>query len=294
MDGRIRTLLFVPGVDRRRVDKALSLGADAVAIDLEDAVALAQKPVARTVTREALAELGPDHRSQICVRINGVETGLAEVDLEALVPVLGKVDCLIVPMVETPHDVRWVADRLDDAERAMGLPPGRIRIIATAETARGVLAAPAVAVATPRLRTLLFGPADMAKDLGLEGSRDGAEFLYIRSSLVVAARAAGLEGPIDGPFLRLDDDDGCLAAARHARDLGFQGKMVLHPRQLPIVADAFRPTDRELERARAVVEAFDAAEAAGISSIRLDDGTFVDYPVAQAARDLLRQNDGAS
>ena len=160
-----------------------------------------------------------------------------------------------------------------------------------AETARGVLAAREIAEASPRLRTFIFGPADLARELGLELTADGLEQLHARSAIVLAARAAGKEGPVDGPYLKLDDDEGCAVSSAWARRLGFQGKVVLHPRQLPIAAAAFAPGERELAWAREVDRAFAEAEAAGVSSIKLADGTFVDVPVARRAREILRASD---
>lgn len=283
----VRVLLFVPGKERRRIDKALSLPASMVAIDLEDAVALAEKPAARVTVAEAVAAAPPD-APPIAVRVNGATTGLVEDDLAAIAPVAPRLAALIVPMCTSADDVRVVAERLDAIEAGHGLAAGTIRLVATIETARGVVAAGEIAAASPRVRCLLFGPADMAHDLGVEPTAEGTEFLVARSTLVIASRAAGIEAPIDGPYLRLDDDEGCAVASAGARRLGFQGKMALHPRQLGPVAAAFAPREEELAWARAVDAAFTEAEASGVSSIRLDDGTFVDYPVAHRAREILR------
>ncbi len=160
-----------------------------------------------------------------------------------------------------------------------------------AETARGVLAAREIAESSPRLRTFIFGPADLGRELGVEPTAEGTEQLHARSALVLAARAAGKEGPVDGPYLKLDDDEGCAISSDWARRLGFQGKVVLHPRQLPIAAAAFAPSARDLAWAREVDRAFSEAEASGVSSIKLADGTFVDAPVAERARDILRASD---
>jgi citrate lyase subunit beta/citryl-CoA lyase len=141
------------------------------------------------------------------------------------------------------------------------------------------------------VRTLMFGPADLGRELGVESTAEGLEYLHARSAIVLAARAAGREGPVDGPYLKLDDDAGCAVSSSWSRRLGFQGKVVLHPRQLPIAAAAFAPDERELAWAREVDRAFSEAEAAGVSSLKLADGTFVDYPVALRARALLRADD---
>lgn len=276
----LRTVLFVPGNDRRKLDKAFGLAASAVVLDLEDAVASSEKAAARAIVRESVLAL-PDDAMPVGVRINSLESGLADADLDALAEALPRISLIVLPMVESADDVRHVAARLGD----LG---SHIDLLAITETARGILAAREIAASSPRLRTLLFGPADLARELGVELTADGFEHLHARSAVVLAARAAGKEGPIDGPYLNLADDDGCALSASWSRRLGFQGKLVLHPRQLPIVTAAFAPSERELAWAREVDRAFREAEAAGVSSIQLADGTFVDYPVAGRARDLLK------
>jgi citrate lyase subunit beta/citryl-CoA lyase len=222
------------------------------------------------------------------VRINGVDTAFCDDDLTALGPLLPRLSGILVPMVESADQVRHVAARLDALEAEHGVDAGAVRLIAIAETAKGVLAAPDVASSTPRLRTLLLGPADLAHDLGIELTADGYELFHVRSQLVLAARAAGLEGPIDGPFLGLKDDEGTRTSAQWAKRLGYQGKMVLHPQQLPVVAEVFAPSADEITWAQTVVAAFAEHEAKGISAFKLEDGTFVDYPVVHRAQSILR------
>jgi citrate lyase subunit beta/citryl-CoA lyase len=283
----LRTVLFAPGNDRRKIDKAFTLGAAAVMLDLEDAVAAAEKAAARAITCES-ALASPAGSTLVGVRINSLGSGLADGDLDALAAALPRIALITVPMVEKADEIRHVAGRLDELERDAGAAPGAVALLAMAETARGVLGARAIAASSPRLRTLMFGPADLGRELSVELTAEGFEHLHARSAVVLAARAAGKQGPIDGPYLNLADDEGCAVSAAWARRLGFQGKVVLHPRQLPIAAAAFVPGERELAWAREVDRAFREAEAAGVSSIKLADGTFVDYPIAVRARDLLR------
>jgi citrate lyase subunit beta / citryl-CoA lyase len=290
MNPPLRTVLFAPGNDRRKIDKALSLDATAAMLDLEDAVAAGEKEAARAIVRES-ALAAPSDGPLIGVRINSPASGLADADLDAIAPALRRIALITVPMVDEPSEIRHVAGRLDELEREAGGPPGGVAILAMAETARGVLAAREIAESSQRLRTFVFGPADLGRELGVEPTAEGIEQLHARSAIVLAARAAGKEGPVDGPFLRLDDDEGCAVSSAWARRLGFQGKVVLHPRQLPIAAAAFAPGERELAWAREVDHAFAQAEASGISSIKLADGTFVDSPVAARAREILRAGD---
>ena len=287
MSAPIRTLMFASANDPVRSLKAIAIGASAVCLDLEDAVATSEKAAARAVVAETLLDPSVEG-ANAHVRINGVDTAFCDDDLTALGPLLPRLSGILVPMVESADQVRHVAARLDALEAEHGVEAGAVRLIAIAETAKGVLAAPDVATSTPRLRTLLLGPADLAHDLGIELTADGYELFAIRSQLVLAARAAGLEGPIDGPFLGLKDDEGTRISAQWAKRLGYQGKMVLHPQQLPVVAEVFAPSADEITWAQTVVAAFAEHEAKGISAFKLEDGTFVDYPVVHRAQSILR------
>ncbi|GAB3561645.1 CoA ester lyase [Amycolatopsis endophytica] len=282
-----RTLLFVPGDRPDRIPKAAAAGADAIAIDLEDAVAASRKDTARSTAATAIGSLPPGG-PLVTVRINGAGTGLAEADIDALEPVLSRIGLVIVPMCSGPDDVRTVATLLDRAERHAHREQGITGIVPLVETAAGIFAVRELALAD-RVRTLAFGPADLSRELGVTPTAGGRELFVARSQLVLAAAAAGLARPIDGPHLDLSDDDGLAASAAHARSLGFGGKQVLHPSQVAAVAAAFAPTEQELFWARRVDEAFRAAEAGGVSSIQLDDGEFVDYPIARRARALLAE-----
>ncbi|MGB3481690.1 MAG: CoA ester lyase [Mycobacterium sp.] len=283
----LRTLLFVPGDRPDRIAKAAVSAAVGVAIDLEDAVAMSQKDVARTAVAATLPTLGVEATPVICVRINAVDSGLAEDDLTALEPALGRIDLIVVPMSAGPDGIRRVAELLTAAEQAAGSDIGRIGIIPLIETAAGILDARGIAGADARVHTLAFGPADLSRELGVTPTSDGDEFLFARSQLVLAAAAAHCPPPIDGPYLDLGDNDGLARSASRARHLGFSGKQVIHPAQIAAVAGAFAASSSEIDWAREVDAAFTAAEADGVSSIRLPDGTFVDYPIARRARAIL-------
>jgi citrate lyase subunit beta/citryl-CoA lyase len=278
----LTTVLFVPGNDRRKIGNALGLGASAVMLDLEDAVAASEKAAARAVVCESVLA-APAGGPLLGVRINGLGSGLTDADLDALAEALPRISLICVPMVDGRDEIRHVAGRLDELERASGVTHP-VALLAMTETARGVLAAREICESSERLLTLVFGPADLGRDLGVELTAEGFEHLYARSAVVLAARAAGKQGPIDGPYLKLDDDEGCAISSAWSRRLGFQGKVVLHPRQLPIATAAFAD---DLAWAREVDRAFREAEAAGVASIKLADGTFVDYAVAARARKML-------
>ncbi|MBU8828050.1 HpcH/HpaI aldolase/citrate lyase family protein [Mycolicibacterium goodii] len=283
----LRTLLFVPGDRPDRIAKAAASAAVGVAVDLEDAVAVSRKDSARRAAVTALSELPTSGVPVICVRINAVDSGFAEDDLTALEPVLHRIDLVIVPMSAEPDGIRRVSELLTRAERSAATDSGRIGIVPLVETAAGILNARSLASADARVHTLSFGPADLSRELGITPTSDGDEFLFARSQLVLAAAAANCPPPVDGPYLDLGDDDGLIRSAGQARRLGFGGKQVIHPSQIAVVAGAFAASAAEIDWARAVDAAFTAAEAEGVSSIRLSDGTFVDYPVAQRARAIL-------
>ncbi|SFE32754.1 HpcH/HpaI aldolase/citrate lyase family protein [Blastococcus tunisiensis] len=282
----ITTLLYVPANRPDRITTACLSGASGIAVDLEDAVAVEAKAAARNALPDVLRRhLRPG--CVVAVRINALDTGLAEADLTALGPVLGATDLVIVPKVATADDLRSVSARLAELEGAHGVPAGRTRLLALIETARAVLHAEEIAAAGERVLTLGFGAADLSGELGIEPAPGSLALVQARSQVVLAAAAAGLPAPLDAPHLRLRDPVGLRRSAEHARALGFGGTQVIHPEQLGTVHEVFAPTPQETAWAREVQEAFDRAEAEGTASIRLADGTFVDYPVVRRARRIL-------
>jgi citrate lyase subunit beta/citryl-CoA lyase len=256
-----RSYLFAPGHNPRLLIKVFDAGADAVMLDLEDAVPPAAKETAREMVSEALAA------KEACVRINPVRTRACEADL---MMVAGRAAGIRIPKVESAEDAQWVADR------APGTP-----LICAIESARGVLAAREIATADG-VRHLSMGGVDLRRDLG---SGDGnLQTLHVRSHLVIVSRAAGLAPPIDSVYPYLQDDQGLREQAVFARSLGFFGKSAIHPRQLPAIHAAFTPSEVELAWAREVVDAF---EAAGGDALQMPSGELVDVPVAERARRML-------
>jgi citrate lyase subunit beta / citryl-CoA lyase len=256
-----RSYLFAPGHNAKLLGRVFEAGADAIMLDLEDAVPPDAKGTARAMVAEALAD------RPAWVRVNVARTEWCEADLAA---VGERAFGIRIPKAEAADDVRWVA------ERAPGKP-----IICAIESARGILAAAEIAAA-PGVRHLAMGGVDLQQDLN--AGNGNLQTLYARSHLVVVSRAAGLEPPIDSVWPRLDDEAGLREQATFARSLGFFGKSAIHPRQLPVLHEVFTPSERELDWAREVVAAF---EAAGGAALRLPGGEFVDLPVARRARRLL-------
>jgi citrate lyase subunit beta/citryl-CoA lyase len=278
-----RSLLFAPGNVPRRVEKAMTLAADAVILDLEDAVPISLKASARVAVAEALKQ---PRRITCYVRVNSLSTGWTIDDLEA---VMGKhVDGIVAAKVEHPTDVEKLDWYMAHLERRHCLAPGTVDLIPLVENARGVENVLAIASAVPRVKRLVFGAVDYTADLGVQLSADTPALLYARSRVVNASRAAGLEPPIDTAYLELGNPEGLVRDASTARQLGYQGKLVIHPDQIEPVNRVFTPSDQEIAFARKVVEAFAQAEAAGHAAITLEGGKFVDYPVVHQARRLLR------
>jgi citrate lyase subunit beta/citryl-CoA lyase len=257
-----RSYLFAPGHNAKLLNKVFDAGADAVMLDLEDAV----PPDAKATARAMVAEVLPDRPAW--VRVNAARTEWCEADLAA---VARDAFGIRIPKVESAADVEWVT------ARAPGKP-----IICAIESARGVLAAQEIA-ATAGVRFLAMGGVDLQRDLNTTGGN--LQTLYVRSHLVLASRAAGLEPPIDSVYPRLDDPTGLREQAEFARSLGFFGKSAIHPKQVDILHDVFTPTSSEIAWAEHVLAAFDAA---GGEALQLPGGEFVDLPVADRASRLLQ------
>lgn len=281
----LRTLLFAPANHARHVEKALSGAADGAILDIEDAVAVAEKPTARLAARRALDERGSGSAGpRAYVRVNGLTTPFAYDDICAIVgPGL---DGIIVPKTESAAQLATVDWLLRQLERARGLPEGGIDLMPIVETALGVSRIREIATATPRVRRLNFGAGDFSLDAGMTWTAAHEGLLWPRIQMVIESRAAGLEPPIDTVYARLDDSDGLAREAEQAKRLGFQGKACIHPKQVDVVNPIFTPTADEVRAAQSIVGAFARAEAEGVASIQLD-GQFIDYPVAQKARRTL-------
>ncbi len=279
----LRSLLFAPGNHPRRVEKALSLDADAVILDLEDAVATAEKPA----TREAVAAaLERPRRGLLYVRVNAVDAEFCYGDLVAIVrPGL---DGIILPKVESAAGLATIDWLLAQLERDRGLPPGGIDLTPIIETARGLDRLGAILATGTRVRRVAFGAGDFTLDVNMAWSRSEAELAHARAAIVTASRAAGIEAPLDTVWVDLTDRDGLEASARTALGFGFQGKMCIHPDQIAVVNRAFTPSDAEIAFAERVAAAFARAEAEGSAAIQLD-GKFIDYPIVYRARRVLQR-----
>jgi citrate lyase beta subunit len=280
-----RSFLFVPGSEERKLAKAPSLGADALILDLEDAVAPARKADARTQVRAFLRGRN-DQDIEWLIRLNGFGTPYFEADLEA--SVRAGPDALIIPKVDSPKVLQLIDAHLTEAERASACPPGTTKLFALIESARGILNAHAIATATPRLLGLMLGHVDLSADLGIRAGRGDEGIVYhARCQLVLAARAAGVEA-VDTIFLNIQDHEGLRAEAAQAAALGFAGKLAIHPAQLPIVHEAFTPSAERVRQAERILEAWRRVEAEGRGVCTLD-GDLIERPVVEAERRVLER-----
>lgn len=289
--GLYRSFLFAPGNRPRFVEKVAHCGADAVILDLEDAVPIAEKEPTRHAVRAALSTIT---NCPVYVRINPLvaaasfSQAIGAADLEAIV--CSDLAGVILPKTESAADARQAESILNDLEEQHGLAPGGIDLIPIIETARGVHHAFDIADAGTRIKRLAFGAGDFTRDIGVQWSRREVESQYARSAIVIASRAAGIEAPFDTVWIEIRDLRGLSRSARLAKQLGFQGKMAIHPTQVEPINTAFSPTPDELENAKRVVAAFEAAEAAGEASVQLD-GQMIDYPIVEAAQRILDMAD---
>ena len=274
----MRSLLFVPGHQGTRVDKALACGADAIIVDLEDAVPAEAKSAARV---NAAAARG---RGRVFVRINGVHSELWRDDLAAVVgPGLTGI---ALPKAESADEVKAVGAAIGVLATSVGLDVGAMEVLPLIESAAGVEALSAIARSSPMVRRLSFGVADYSLDLGLSPTADEAPLAYIRSRLSHVSRAAGLAPPIDSVVVEVRDGARFLDSARRARAFGMAGKLCLHPDQVALAHQVFTPGEVELNWARGILSAWREAVARGESATTWE-GEFVDAPVAARARRLL-------
>ena len=278
----MRSFLFAPGNHPRRVEKALSLDADAVILDLEDAVAIAEKPATRAAIAAAL---GRPRAGLLYVRVNAVDTEFCYGDLCAVVQ--SGLDGIILPKVESAAGLATVNWLLAQLEREHSLAAGGIDLIPIIETARGLAGIEAILAAETRAKRVAFGAGDFTLDVNMQWRRDEAELAYARAHIVTASRAAGIEAPLDTVWVDLQDEEGLDASARAALACGYQGKMCIHPNQVGVVNRIFTPSASEIAFAERVVAAFEKAEAEGVASIQLD-GKFIDYPIVYRAQRVLR------
>jgi citrate lyase subunit beta / citryl-CoA lyase len=284
----IRSFLFVPADGGAKLDKALASGADAVILDLEDSITSERKDAARAATLAFLKKVGPQkQRPRLLVRINGLDTGMTDSDLDAIVA--GKPDAVVFPKAEGGASVMHLDAKLTAREAIAGLPEGEIRILAQAvESAAGLFAAGSYREASKRLIGLTWGPEDLSAELAAESNRDERgeltePYRLARAVCLYAAAAARLPA-IETVYVDFRNSEGLRSDTEMARRDGFCGRLAIHPAQVPIINDVFTPSPAQIEKARAVVAAFAAQPNAGAVGI---DGKMYDRPHLVRAQALL-------
>ncbi|MEV0395461.1 HpcH/HpaI aldolase/citrate lyase family protein [Polymorphospora rubra] len=276
-----RSCLAVPGSSRRMLDKARGLPADQVFLDLEDAVAPLAKPEARRNVVAALNEGGWDGKTR-AVRVNDLTTPWTYRDVVEVVEGAGaNLDCVMLPKVQTAGHVEWLDLTLTQIEKSIGLPVGGIGIEAQIENAAGLVNVDAIAAASPRVETIIFGPADFMASINMRSLVVGAllpdypgdPYHYILMRILMAARMHGKQA-IDGPFLQIRDVDAFREVARRSAALGFDGKWVLHPGQIEAANEVYSPAQDDYDRAELILDAYDhcTSEAGGrLGAVMLGD-----------------------
>lgn len=279
----MRSLLFVPGNRDDMLEKALTLRPDLYIPDMEDSVPVDQKQRARETIALSLPRLA-NVGTPIIVRVNRIDSGLMEDDLSAIVS--SHINGVSIGKTGSGKDIRDIGNILHTLEREEGIPSESVKIIPWIETALGVQNVYEICSASTRVIAVAFGAEDFTADMGIERTSDGHETDYARSAVSVAAKAAGVVA-IDTPYVRFHDIEGLRLDCIDARRRGFKGKFAIHPNQIEVINQTFLPTEREIEEARRIVQAYKEAAIDGRGTIALD-GKMIDEPVVARARGVLQ------
>lgn len=285
----LRSLMFTPGQRQNMIDKALALGSaspDAIMFDFEDSVPENQKDLARELVASALRRNFEGNRPSLIVRVNATSTGRQVDDMRAVV--CGNLFAILLPKIERPEDVIAADVALSALEQDASLKNGQVALIAAIESARGIHRAVDIALSTRRLKGIMFGAEDYARDIGLPVVRTGPawDLVFARSTIVNAA-AMGSLFTMDQVHMNFRDLDAERRDAVASRQLGFSGKAAIHPSQIPVLNEAFSPTQEEVEQARRVVAAFREAASTGVGCVMLG-GQVVEQPILERAERVIR------
>jgi citrate lyase beta subunit len=272
----------MPGDDRRKIEKATTLGVDSICMDMEDGVALNRKAEARAVIAQAMKELDFG-KSERCIRINSIGSGMEKYDLAAALT--ANPDSIIVPKIETAEQVKWVSDHIETHELASHKDIGTVRLLVGVETAQGILNLKEIAEADKRLEAIIFGGEDYAASVGAVRTKAATELLYARQATVTACAANDLQA-IDIVFIDFKDHDGLRVEAEQGAGFGFSGKQIIHPNQVSVVQEAFTPSDSAIEYAKRIVESFESSQNEGKGAYALD-GKMIDMPLLKNAQKVL-------
>ena len=277
-----RTMMFVPGNNPGMIKDAYIYNCDCIMFDLEDSVSYAEKDAARSLVFHALTTIDYGDK-ELVVRVNALNTSIGIDDLEAMVR--ARIDVIRLPKTETAQDIVFCEEQIERIEKTVGIPVGTTKMMAAIESAQGVLNAPAIAMASKRLIGIALGAEDYVTDLKTSRSAEGIELLFARSMILQAARAAGISA-LDTVFSDVNDEEGLIAEAKHIKQLGFDGKSVINPRQIQPIIDIFTPTLKEIQKAKAVMEAIAVANRRGSGVISLN-GKMIDRPIVLRAERVI-------
>ena len=279
-----RSLLFTPGDSHRKIKKGLTTDADCVILELEDGVAFSRKEEARQIVADALTTLDFGHTERL-VRINARDTGLAEADLAATLE--GRPDGYLIPKVDSPDTIQWVSNLIAEKENQQGWPSGEIKVMAIIESALAVMNLREIANADTRLVALMFGAEDLAGDMGATRTAAGWEGFYAKSAVVTAAAAYGLDA-IDTPHINIRDTSDLAAAAQQSLEMGYSGKLAIHPNQIETINQIFTPSAEAIAAAERLLKAYDDQAASGQGAFTLD-GKMVDMPMVRTANKIMEK-----
>jgi len=272
----------MPGDDRRKIEKATTLGVDCICMDMEDGVAITRKTEARAVIAQAMKDLDFGS-SERCIRSNIFVSGFEKFDLAAAVAT--NPDSIVVPKIETAGQIREISEYIEMYELSSKMKIGSIRMLVGVETAKGILNLKEIAEADKRLEAIIFGAEDFAASVGATRTEDATEVLYARSAVVTACAANELQA-IDMVYIDFRDIEGLRLEAEQGASLGFSGKQIIHPNQVSAVQEAFTPSAEAIEYAQRVVKAFATSQKEGRGAFALD-GKMIDMPLLKNAQKVL-------
>lgn len=276
-----RTMMFVPGNNPGMLQNAGIYGSDTIIFDVEDAVSINEKEAARHLVHNAIKYI--KYPCEVAVRINHITTPFGVDDLKAILP--AKPNLIRLPKAESPDEIKTVSDIIDQAEHDNGFEPGSIKMMAAIESAKGLRQAYEICSASPRMVALALGAEDFIADMRTSRSKHGQELFYARASILCAAREVGINA-IDTVFSDINDQEGFVAETKLIKDLGFDGKSVINPRQIGIVHNIYTPTEKEINHAERVLAAYQEAleRKSGVISL---NGKMIDGPIVTRAERAL-------
>jgi len=276
-----RTMMFIPGNNPGMLQNAGIYGADAVILDLEDSVAVTEKDVARRLVFHAIRSIS--YKCEVAIRINHIDTPFGRDDLETVLA--AQPDLIRLPKAESAAEIQTIDAIITAAEERHGFPCGSIKMMAAIETAKGLFKAYDIAAASPRMVALAIGGEDFVADLHTTRTSHGQELFTARSQLLLAARAASVQA-IDSVFADINDEEGFIRETTQIKELGFDGKSVVNPRQIGLVHKIFSPSAAEIDRAEKIIAAYQEAldRKSGVISL---NGKMIDGPIVTRAERTL-------